>query len=282
MIYENGTPKTLLTEGGFVLLDDNKHHYYLQDHQRNNRVVVDQDGNVEEMNHYYPFGGLFANSSSIQPYKYNGKELDTKNGLNWHDYGARQYDATIGRWHAVDSLSEKYYPFSPYNYCSNNPIRYVDPNGNGWNEAWPFLKNSLSFSFSIGAQADANVKVMGVNVGLGVNGGSMKIGNGPLTLEKSVSIGLGVVNAESYTKVYDTDSWTSVRESGYTVGVPGITEDHKKTETFDSSGKYFEKTEESNTVNTDYTIGASVSLIVGAEVTVDLSKTLNFIKELFK
>ena len=46
MIYENGTPKTLLTDAGFVSLNDNKYHYYLQDHQGNNRVVVSQDGAV--------------------------------------------------------------------------------------------------------------------------------------------------------------------------------------------------------------------------------------------
>ena len=48
VIYENVTPKTLLTDAGFVSLNDNKYHYYLQDHQGNNRVVVSQDGAVEE------------------------------------------------------------------------------------------------------------------------------------------------------------------------------------------------------------------------------------------
>ncbi|WP_148373366.1 RHS repeat-associated core domain-containing protein, partial [Bacteroides bouchesdurhonensis] len=129
VIFENGTPKTVLTEAGFVSLNDNKYHYYLQDHQGNNRVVADQNGNVEEVNHYYPFGGVFANTSSIQPYKYNGKELDTKNGLNWYDYGARHYDAAIGRWQVVDPMAEKYYSTSPYTYCANNPMRFIDPTG---------------------------------------------------------------------------------------------------------------------------------------------------------
>ena len=129
MIFENGTPKTVLTEAGFVSLNDNKYHYYLQDYQGNNRVVADQNGNVEEVNHYYPFGGVFANTSSIQPYKYNGKELDTKNGLNWYDYGARQYDAALGCWHMVDPMAEKYYSISPYTYCFNNPMKFIDPDG---------------------------------------------------------------------------------------------------------------------------------------------------------
>ena len=281
-IYENGSLKLLLTETGYVSFPDKKFHFYLKDHQGNVRVVADKDGKLEETNDYYPFGGTFTTSTSVQPYKYNGKELDRVSGLNLYDYGARYYDATIGRWCMVDSLSEKYYSFNSYNYCGNNPARYVDPDGNGWNEAWPFLKSSLSFSFSIGGQANANVKVMGVNVGLGVNGGSVKIGDGLLTLEKGVSIGVGIFNAENYTRAYELDSWTSVRESGYTVGVPGIIEDHKKTETFDSTGRYFEKTGESNTVDTDYTLGVSASIILGAEISIDLSKMLDFVKELFK
>ena len=281
-IYENGSLKLLLTETGYVSFPDKKFHFYLKDHQGNVRVVADKDGKLEETNDYYPFGGTFTTSTSVQPYKYNGKELDRVSGLNLYDYGARYYDATIGRWCMVDSLSEKYYSFNSYNYCGNNPARYVDPDGNGWNEAWPFLKSSLSFSFSIGGQANANVKIMGVNVGLGVNGGSVKIGDGPLTLEKGVSIGVGIFNAENYTRAYELDSWTSVRESGYTVGVSGIIEDHKKTETFDSTGRYFEKTGESNTVDTDYTLGVSASIILGAEISIDLSKMLNFVKELFK
>ena len=281
-IYENGSLKLLLTETGYVSFPDKKFHFYLKDHQGNVRVVADKDGKLEETNDYYPFGGTFTTSTSVQPYKYNGKELDRVSGLNLYDYGARYYDATIGRWCMVDSLSEKYYSFNSYNYCGNNPARYVDPDGNGWNEAWPFLKSSLSFSFSIGGQANANVKIMGVNVGLGVNGGSVKIGDGLLTLEKGVSIGVGIFNAENYTRAYELDSWTSVRESGYTVGVPGIIEDHKKTETFDSTGRYFEKTGESNTVDTDYTLGVSASIILGAEISIDLSKMLDFVKELFK
>ena len=144
VVYENGVPQILLTEVGYVSLTDGKYHYYLKDHQGNNRVVVAEEGTVEEVNDYYAFGGLMSTSSrqSVQPYKYNGKELDRKGGLDWYDYGARMYDAVLGRWHAVDPMSEKYYGVSPYLYCANNPILLVDPNGM-W-PTWRGIRNGLN------------------------------------------------------------------------------------------------------------------------------------------
>ncbi|MBQ8242595.1 MAG: hypothetical protein IJZ40_03880, partial [Bacteroidaceae bacterium] len=128
LLYINNTPQKMLTEVGYMDLTDNTYYYYLKDHQGNNRVVINSSGTVQEVNHYYPFGSTFA-ASNVQPYKYNGKELDTANGLNWYDYGARNYDAALGRWHVVDPLSEKYYSWSSYTYCRNNPINRIDIEG---------------------------------------------------------------------------------------------------------------------------------------------------------
>ncbi|GAB6870446.1 RHS repeat domain-containing protein [Bacteroides rodentium] len=134
MVYENGVRKLLLTEEGYVTLSDSKYHYYLKDHQGNNRVVINQSGSVEETNHYYPFGGVFASTTNVQPYKYNGKEYDTKKGLGWYDYGARHYDVTLGRFTTVDPSAENYFNSSPYAYCGNSPINRIDPDGMDWYE----------------------------------------------------------------------------------------------------------------------------------------------------
>lgn len=128
-VYENGVLHKLLTEYGYVTLTDTAYHYFLQDHQGNNRVVVNQNGTVEEVNHYYPFGGIFASMSSAQPYKYNGKELDRKGGLDWYDYGARMYDAALGRFTCADPLTEAWAYVNPYDYCFNNPVNRTDPTG---------------------------------------------------------------------------------------------------------------------------------------------------------
>ena len=153
VVYENGVQKLLLTEEGYVDLSNSTYNYYLKDHQGNNRVVINGSGTVSETNHYYPFGGVFASTGNVQSYKYNGKELDTKKGLNWHDYGARHYDAALGRWHSVDPLAEKMGAWSPYVYCFNNPMKFVDEEGEV-PLIVPFLFKGL-----IGAAIDATTQV---------------------------------------------------------------------------------------------------------------------------
>ncbi|RGK27778.1 RHS repeat-associated core domain-containing protein [Bacteroides intestinalis] len=169
VIYENGVRKYLLTEEGYVSLSDGIYHYFYRDHLGNVRLVMgtptSSGGQVEERNDYYPFGGLIADLGSVQPYKYNGKELDTKKGLNWYDYGARQYDAALGIFTTVDPSSEKYYPTSPYVYCGGDPINRIDPTGADWykdsdgnyhwaergdniTEGWTWVGSSVSIEIS--------------------------------------------------------------------------------------------------------------------------------------
>ncbi len=64
--------------GQRVMFDIAEYHFYITGHQGNIRVVANQNGELEQMNHYYPYGGLMGEStgSDAQPYKYNGKELE--------------------------------------------------------------------------------------------------------------------------------------------------------------------------------------------------------------
>ncbi|MGC5742976.1 RHS repeat-associated core domain-containing protein [Chryseobacterium sp. NFX27] len=88
---------------------------------------------IIEENNYYPFGLKHEGYNTLTGnpaynYSYNGKELQKETG--WSDYGARMYMSDIGRWDVIDPLTEQMRRFSPYNYAFNNPIRFIDPDGN--------------------------------------------------------------------------------------------------------------------------------------------------------
>jgi RHS repeat-associated protein len=93
---------------------------------------------------YQPCDGI---SPALQPYKFGGKEYDEMHGLNWYDFETRYYSGIIPAFMTIDPLAEKYYSVSPYAYCMNNPVKYVDPDGreimihflvNGQNYGWRF------------------------------------------------------------------------------------------------------------------------------------------------
>jgi RHS repeat-associated protein len=94
--------------------------------------VINKDDIIQE-SHYYAFGMEYDiypwNNTNDNKYQYNGKELNDDLGLNLTDYGARWYDAAIGRWTTTDPLAEQYRRWSPYNYGVDNPIRFIDPDG---------------------------------------------------------------------------------------------------------------------------------------------------------
>jgi RHS repeat-associated protein len=149
------------TGGGYNL------EYYLKDHLFSNRIIfadMNVNGSINaateilEENTYYPYGleqsGLMNTiSSNASPYQYSGKEMLAFNGYNMNDYGARYYDAALGRWNVMDELSEKYHSFSCYNFVVNNPMKYIDPDGK---EVWinSFSEDGVKYRYESGKVYD--------------------------------------------------------------------------------------------------------------------------------
>ncbi len=139
-VYENDAISYVLhAEGKYDMgtQGNGGYQYFLKDHLGNTRVVVNEAGDEIQQTAYYPFGmefiGTKVEGGTNNKYLYNGKELQDDqigNGqLDWYDYGARFYDAAIGRWHVIDPMSEIARRWTPYQYCYNNPLRYIDPDG---------------------------------------------------------------------------------------------------------------------------------------------------------
>jgi RHS repeat-associated protein len=135
LILKNSHPEMLQFDGGFASFSHDTIdglHYYILDYQGNNRMVVNLDGTIEQVTHYYPYGGVIGDISTnenLQKYKFEGKELDRTFGLDNYDIHARQYFAMAPMWDRIDPMAEKYYGISPYAYCEGDPVNLGDYNG---------------------------------------------------------------------------------------------------------------------------------------------------------
>jgi RHS repeat-associated protein len=164
--YDNGSTFVMHPEGRSAVIpvgeDPLPWHveFSIRDHLGNTRVAfsdLNDDGRIQlagtdpsgvpipedytellQENHYYPFG-LNMEGKWYPPLKperenkhqYNGKEFNDDLGLNWNDYGARWYDAAVGRFTSVDPLADhpNQVDKSTYAYAWNNPVLYDDPDG---------------------------------------------------------------------------------------------------------------------------------------------------------
>lgn len=116
-------------------------------------------------NQYDPWGLNLAGLNYTSPgmhdlnkYQFNGKEQQDDLGLNLTDYGARLYDPQLGKWHSVDPLTNSMRRYSPYNYCFDNPLRFIDPDGMGPETVKPLgTKSQEAYNmYKQNAQAAAN------------------------------------------------------------------------------------------------------------------------------
>ena len=135
---------------GYFDSKSNAHYHYIKDHIGNISAVVNSTADTLVQSTIYYASGVPMNETKgipynlytacgvqpnqnfgrdEQPYLYNGKEFIEAHGLNEYDSQARMYYAPIMRTTTMDPLAEKYYHISPYAWCGNNPIAFVDPDG---------------------------------------------------------------------------------------------------------------------------------------------------------
>ena len=142
-VYENYLPAYIVYDEGRVVFNSKDRSYfaetYIKDHLGNVRIAFRSENGVlktRQVNSYYPFGmnikGLSQNGIDLtrpNEYLYNSKMMQDEMGLGWLDYGWREYDPVLGRFHVPDPLVELHYNYTPFAYCYNNPIRLIDQFG---------------------------------------------------------------------------------------------------------------------------------------------------------
>ena len=150
--------------------------YYHPDHLGSSNYITNLDGEVSQHIEYVPFGEVFIeerNNTWNTPYLFNAKEFDEETGMYY--YGARYYEPRLSLWMSVDRFAEKYPATSGYNYAINNPVRYIDINGDSirvssenrelFNKTLKDVFGEFSFKFSY-TQSDMLV-FSGENKGMG-------------------------------------------------------------------------------------------------------------------
>ena len=164
--------RTRATSGNFHDKDnyEKMQFYYHPDHLGSSSYITNLDGEVSQHIEYVPFGEVFIeerNNTWNTPYLFNAKEFDEETGMYY--YGARYYEPRLSLWLSIDVEEEDFPDFSSYVYCKNNPIIFLDHNGDS-----PTL-----ITAGIGG-------AIGGVIGGAIEMGAQLVNNGKITSWKSV------------------------------------------------------------------------------------------------
>jgi RHS repeat-associated protein len=229
-IHDYMVKEITVTEPGYAYVFLSNEHPTFVDVYFDNFTITYTPSPIVGVNDYYAFGLAFNShqreNSSLNNYLYNGKEKQDELDLGWLDFGARQYDATIGRWLSHDPLSEKFYGISGYVAMANNPICFVDPDGMQFTDAAMAWLNRLVRELNELQQANAGLMARlqdKINAG-GLSDRKLGRLNGRIERLQSTNTELEVMRGEIFTmgassQVYNVVETSSLNGNG---GLPGL------------------------------------------------------------
>ncbi len=206
--YYFGAQRVAMKQGSTVT-------YLYGDHLGSTSVTADASGTVTAQQTYYPYGGVRTGSLPTD-YTFTGQKLDASTGLMY--YGARYYDAAIGRFAQPDSIVPN--PYNPqslnrYSYALNNPVKYTDPSGHCVLEDDESSCNPTPPSSGIYGPGDDP------NNGNGNNNGD---GNAPAKTggeQKPAQPASSIIPTREQCKSNGGQNWTATCEEEYGSAIPG-------------------------------------------------------------
>ncbi|MEO8663910.1 MAG: RHS repeat-associated core domain-containing protein [Ignavibacteria bacterium] len=192
------------------ITNDYAERYYLKDHLGSVRVILKNDGDVVSAQDYNAWGYILEGrkyDSDTSKYKFTGKERDKEN--NYDYFGARYYDARIGRWGGVEPYYDDYLAITPYNYSMDNPVGLIDLDGRDVDVNSVRLADETNKTNNLEKLVSGLEEITGLRITVENDllvYDESKVSGGSSTARKWVK---DLINSENTLKVYTISSLTS-------------------------------------------------------------------------